>query len=122
MGNNNLYCLMTAGVSLTPRMADVLFDAACTMLREGRGRKAIRDPDMEGEIRTTFEERMLGWIGGVEFHATIETESGTGKVKYLVRSADVERRNELEWVAYSSTEELMADLNSPPSRRAPMSN
>lgn len=119
---NSVYCLMTSGVSLSPRMADVLFDTSCLMLKKGEGRKIVRDPEIEGEIRTLFAEQVLGSVGGVEFHATVETELGTGNVKYLVRPADAERRNKLEWVPFFSVEDLIEKLESPPSRMAPLFN
>lgn len=113
---------MASGVSLTPRMADILFDTACLMLKKGEGRKIVRDEELEGEIRTNFDERVLGAIGGVEFRATIETEMGTGSVKYLVRPIDAERRNELDWVPFFSIEDLVEELTAPPSRMAPAYN
>ena len=119
---NDIYCLMTSGVSLTSRMFDILFDTACLMLKKDEGRKIIKDPEIEGEVRTNFEEQLLGSVGGIEFHATIETEFGTGNVKYLVRQIDAERRNKLEWVPFFSIEDLIEELNSPPSRKTPILN
>ena len=112
---------MTSGVSLTPHQSDVLFDAACLMLKRGRERQNIKDPAVEGEVRTKFEEQALGGICGIEFHATVETDMGTGNVKYLVRPFDAKRR-ELEWTSFSSFEELEAELNAHPSRYAPAYN
>ena len=119
---DDIHCLMTAGVSLTRRACDALFDTACQIIKDGRKKQAVRDDGIEGEIRTEFEEQVLGSIGGVEFHATVETEMGTGKVKFLVRPADAKRRNELEWTTFPSMEALEAELNSPPSRRTPAYN
>jgi len=113
---------MTSRVSLTSRMADVLFDTACLMLKKGEGRKRIKDIEIEGEIRTDFTDRVLSSVGGVEFIATVETELGAGTVKYLVRPADVEKRNKLEWAPFFSIEDLMEELAAPPSRQTPMYN
>lgn len=114
---NDIHCLMVSGVSLSSLMADVLFDTACIMLKEGSSRKIIKDPDIEGEIRTHFDEQALGGIAGVEFRATVETSMGTGNVKYLVRPIDANRRNEYEWAPFFSVEEMLDELNAPPSRR-----
>ena len=119
---NDIHCLMTAGVSLSRRMADVLFDTACLMLKEGKERKNIKDPEIEGEVRTHFDQQVLGSISGVEFRATVETNLGTGDVKYLVRPVDAERRNKMEWVPFFSIKDLVEALNPPASRMAPMFN
>jgi hypothetical protein len=118
----DIYCLMTSGVSLSRRMADVLFDTACLMLKKGEERKRVNDVEIEGEVHTSFRDQQFGSIGGVEFHATIETEFGTGNVKYIVRQADAEMRNKLEWAPFFSIEDLMEEVESPPSRMAPMYN
>jgi hypothetical protein len=92
------------------------------MIQGGAERKIVKHPDIEGEIRTKFESQCLGSIAGIEFHATVETELGTGNVKYLIRPADAETRKKLEWAAFHSMDELMEELNSPPSRMVPMFN
>ena len=115
-----IYCLMTSRAALTPRIADILFDTACLMLKEKKERKTVRDEEaeIEGEVRTHFDERMLGSIGGVEFRATLETQAGTGDVKYLVRAVDAESRNKLEWAPVFCIEDVVP----PPSRMAPANN
>jgi hypothetical protein len=118
----DIYCLMTSGVSLSRRMADVLFDTACLMLRKSEERKLVKDVEIEGEIRTSFRDQRFGSIGGVEFYATIETEFGSGNVKYIVRRADADIRNKLEWAPFFSIEDLMNEMESPPSRMTPMYN
>ena len=119
---NNIYCLMVSGVSLSRRMADVLFDTACMMLKKGEGRKRIKDIEIEGEIHTGFQDHRLGSVSGTEFIATVETELGSGTVKYLVREIDAEHRNKGEWVPYFSVEDLMDEIASPPSRMNPACN
>ena len=113
---------MASGVSLSRRMADVLFDTACLMLKKGETRKRVMDVEIEGEIRTSFRDQRFGSIGGIEFHATVETEFGTGNVKYIVRQADADTRNKLEWAPFFSIEDLMDEMESPPSRMAPLCN
>jgi hypothetical protein len=92
------------------------------MLKESKGRKVIKDPEMEGEVRTSFVRKFLVSLSGVEFHATVETSFGTGHVKYLVNPIDAARRNELEWMPFFSVEDLMEEAPSTPSRWNPTSN
>jgi hypothetical protein len=119
---DNVYCLMVVQVGLTDFMADVLFDTACAMMRSGSRQKRINEDYIEGKITTEFKEQSLGSVSGTEFNADVETELGKGKVKFLVREADAEVRNKLTWQGFASVDEMMADINSPPSRRVPMNN
>lgn len=118
----DIHCLMVSGVSLTPLMAQILFDAVCLMLREGRGAKRIKDPEIEGEVRTEFEEGLLGTISGVRFTAIVETEMGKGRVNYLARPIDAASRNKYEWASFASIEDLIDFASHQPSRTAPMYN
>lgn len=95
---DKIHCLMTTSVALDSRMRDVLFDTACLMLKRGSSKKKFADPSIEGMITTAFEEKALGAIVGAEFHADVETDIGRGKVKFIVRPADADKRNELDWV------------------------
>ena len=111
---------MTSRAAITPRIADILFDTACLMLKEKKERKNVKDEEaeIEGEVRTQFDERMLGSIDGVEFRATLDTQDGTGDVKYLVRAIDAEKRNQMVWAPVFSIEDVVP----PPSRMTPTNN
>ncbi len=114
---DDIYCLMTNSISLTDRMRSILFDTACSMLGKGVEKRRIYDDEIEGVVSTSFESQTLTGISGIEFHARVETELGSGKVKYLVRQIDAKARSEGEWMGFSSVDDLMQEVNSPPSRR-----
>lgn len=119
---DKIYCLMTSSVSLSGRMADVLFDTACEMIKDDSRRKHFRDDDFEGLITTSFNSQLLSSISGTEFFAEVESELGKGKVKFLVREADAKIRNELAWVPFFFIEDIPVGLDESPSRRVPMYN
>lgn len=120
---DKIHCLMTSSVFLSSNMRNVLFDVACEMMGSNAGRKRFADGDFEGVVTTSFESKILSGISGVEFTAEVETELGKGKVKFLVRPADVKTRNELEWFPlFFNKEGVPVGLDESPSRRAPMCN
>lgn len=114
--SNKVYCLMVQSISLTNYERCLLFDIACEMARKGVNSKRIEDPEMEGVVKTDFEEKLIGGIGGVEFFAEVATELGEGKVKFLVRPADIEERNGYDWFPVTSISDLYPDH---PSHSAP---
>lgn len=119
---NDIFYLMASGLSLTRRMRDMLFETACVMLKHGTERVTVDDIEFDGEVRTTFMDKTLGSVGGVEFIASISTDHGTGKVKYLVRPTDADIQNEGEWVSHFSIQQMAMELDSPPSRKTPQYN
>lgn len=115
--SNKVYCLMVQSISLTSSERRLLFDIACEMVKKGINSKKIKDPEMDGIIKTNFEEKLVGAIGGVEFFAEVGTELGEGKVKFLVRPADIEERNKCDWFPVTSISDLYPDH---PSHSAPL--
>lgn len=119
---DKIYCLMTASVSLSDKMADVLFDTACSMIKGDARKKYFRDEGFEGVITTSFEVQSLSGISGTEFFAEVESELGKGKVKFLVREADAKIRNEMAWAPMFFVEDLPVGLGPSPGRQKPAYN
>lgn len=119
---DKIYCLMTASVSLTPTMADTLFDTACAMIKGDTRKKRFRVEGFEGVVTTQFESKSLHGVCGDEFFAEVESELGKGSIKFLVREADAKVRNELAWVPLSFMEDVPMGLDPTPSRQKPMYN
>lgn len=113
---------MTSSVSLSTKMSNILFDTACLMMRFDSRRKRFKDGAFEGIVTTSFHGQSLCGVSGTEFFAEVETELGKGKVKFLVREADARIRNKLEWTPFFSVEDMMEELNTPPSRQMPIYN
>lgn len=106
---NSVHCLMITSVSMTPSMADLLFDTACLMIRGNSRARKLSNLEMEGRLTTSFKEQSFAGISGIEFLAEVETELGKGKIKFLVRPMDSERRR-LDWSLFTSEEELASHL------------
>ena len=119
---DKIYCLMTSSVSLSARMADVLFDTACTMIGGDFRKRRFKDDEFEGLITTSFQCQSLSGISGTEFFAEVESELGKGKVKFLVRDADAKIRNKLAWTPFFFIEGMPVGLDQSPSRQVPMYN
>lgn len=119
---DKIYRLMTSSVSLSSRMADVLFDTACKMIKDDSRKKRFKDDGFEGLIATSFQSQSLSGVSGTEFFAEVESELGKGKVKFLVREADAKVRNELAWMPLFFIGDDPIGLDPSPSRRMPMYN
>ncbi len=111
---NKIHCMLTSSVALDSHRADVLFDTACLMIRDSVSRKLVRSEEIMGIITTSFIERTVGSIVGVEFNADVETELGSGKVRFLVRPSDVSKRNELVWVPAFTIEDILDQVMGSP--------
>lgn len=120
---DKIHCLMTASVRLSSNMRNVLFEVACEMVVSNAKRKRFYDDGFEGVVRTSFESKILSGVSGVEFYAEVETELGKGKVKFLVRTADIEVRNQLEWYPlFFIGEDVPVGFGESPSRHVPIYN
>lgn len=119
---NNIYCLMTSSVSLSAKMADMLFDVACQMIKDDSRKKQFRGDGFEGLVSTSFQSQSFSGVSGIEFFAEVESELGKGKTKFIVREADAKIRNELAWMPLFFIENIPIGLDYSPSRRMPMYN
>ena len=113
---------MSSPVSLSTRMADILFDTACRMIKDDSQKKRFKDDGFEGLISTSFKNQSLSGVSGTEFFAEVESELGKGKIKFLVREADAKTRNELKWAPFFFIEDVPVGLDPSPSRQKPMYN
>jgi hypothetical protein len=95
---------------LTDEMRDALFDVACLMIKFGSRKRRVKSDDMEGSVTSSYAERAFAGLSGVEFFAEVETNLGRGKIKFLVRPVDLEKRALLEWSSFSTIEELLDHL------------
>jgi hypothetical protein len=80
-------------------MMDDLFNTACAMVRKGSNKELVTGIGIDGRITTSFTTQSMGSISGIEFFAEVDTYFGRGKVKFLVREADLEAelRETMEW-------------------------
>ncbi len=80
---------MFAGRGLTDEMRSLLYTEAYALAKKFRRKKKVRHDRFEGTVRTEYKYGLLGEIGGIIFHAVVESDAGTTKVDFLVTSADL---------------------------------
>ena len=78
---------------LSSTLARILFDAAWDLYRTDTGSAKLDAPLVQGRIDNLRRDMMLGTVGGPAFEATIDTERGTGRVRFLIT------RHGLEYMA-----------------------
>lgn len=94
-----IYCMLNSSIPLTKGMSVELFQVARKMLKERSGREGFLTAEMGGVVTTSFKESAVGQISGVVFFAEIESDSGRGRVVYLVNPTDViDEKEGLEWI------------------------
>lgn len=97
-----IYCLMVGGAHLTDIMRTSLFRAARSLFQEQKQKARIRTDDLEGVVETEFKTTGLGDIGGVLFHAELDSALGRATVDYIVRTRDMEGfdPDDLAWQSF----------------------
>jgi hypothetical protein len=69
---------------LSSSLARILFDAAWNLYRTDAANTKISTPLVQGKIENLRRDMMLGTIGGPAFEATIDTERGSGTVRFII--------------------------------------
>lgn len=76
---------------------------------------------MEGSLRTSFQKKAFGVIGGTEFFGEVETDLGKGKVKFIVEPRDVPEKH-TRWTGHASAEDMLSDVSTPAGSHQPIYN
>ncbi len=84
------YCLMMNGRGLTDEIRTFLYRMACEMFKKGEERKAVKSPDCEALVRTSFSYAAMGSIYGTKFVADVESSNGKNHVEFIVHDRDLE--------------------------------
>lgn len=95
-----IHCLMVAGHGINDDIRDILFDIAQEIYQKDEFEHTIKSPWLEGKITTQYKQAMLGDLGGIIFHAHIESNHGETKVNYIVRPSDL-RSCDGTWVLFN---------------------
>lgn len=94
---SKIFCLMSSSNFMNPDNAELLLQLARRMHDKGVRSMRVQLSTMEGEITTTGNTYVIGDAGGMIFNAEVETEAGHAKVRYLVRTTDLEDDDEAVW-------------------------
>ncbi len=103
------FFVLRAEVCVTPSIAERLMLNACEMARQYKAARRVKTDEMDGRITTQFAHTCIGSVSGQLFEADVETERGSGKVRFIVKMdlADdaIRRRRPVRWVSQEGTED-----------------
>lgn len=94
-----LISVLFSSQPLTPALAMCLHEAALDLYRSGRGAGQVGGDLLTGTVRNMQKDVVMGTISGPAFEAEIETERGSGVVRFLLT------RQGLELMAHAAASE-----------------
>ncbi len=93
-----IFCLVSSGLPLSDEMCDLLHASARTMVHKDQPKLRIRGSNFEGLVISTGQNASLGTVAGAVFEATLESNVFVTKVKFIVRTADLEGLEQGQWL------------------------
>lgn len=75
---------------LSAPLARILFDTAWDLYRHDKGSSKLEAPLVQGRLENLRKDLLLGTVGGPAFEATIDTERGTGTVRFIITRQGLE--------------------------------
>ncbi|HVI73411.1 MAG TPA: hypothetical protein VM683_00375 [Anaeromyxobacteraceae bacterium] len=85
-----LISVLLSTIPLTPALAGTLHQAALQLLRRNAGMTPVAGDLVQGRVVNLKKDMLLGTIGGPAFEAELETERGSGKVRFLLTREGLE--------------------------------
>ena len=85
-----LISVLFSSQPLTPSLAMTLHQAAYDLYRRDDAVGQILGDLISGKVRNLRQDVLLGTIGGPAFEAEIETERGSGRVRFLLTRQGLE--------------------------------
>jgi hypothetical protein len=101
-----LISVLLSTIPLTPALAGTLHQAAVDLLRRNAGVIPVAGDLVQGRVVNLKKDMLLGTIGGPAFEAELDTERGSGKVRFLLTREGLEGE-QLESPAASSRRPLL---------------
>ena len=85
-----LISVLLSTIPLTPALAGTLHQAALELLRRNAGVTPVAGDLVQGRVVNLKKDMLLGTIGGPAFEAELDTERGSGKVRFLLTREGLE--------------------------------
>lgn len=85
-----LISVLFSSQQLTPALAMTLHQAAFDLYERGGASAPVAGDLISGTVRNLRKDVLLGTIGGPAFEAEIETERGSGMVRFLLTRQGLE--------------------------------
>jgi hypothetical protein len=90
-------CLTFDGPPLSVVTKEQLLSIARMMAQQEQTKRRFRSDDLQGEMRTDYASRHLGFITGVLFEAEVTHEGGDTSVHFLATAAELKEPLEGIW-------------------------
>jgi hypothetical protein len=91
-----LISVLFSSLPLTPALAATLHQTAYDLYRRDAGAMPVAGDLVSGRVRNLRKEMLLGTIGGPAFEAELETERGSGTVRFLLTRQGIDLMNEIQ--------------------------
>jgi hypothetical protein len=85
-----LISVLFSSIPLTSALAALLYQAAFELHSGGGAVTPVAGDVVTGRVRSLGKDMLLGTIGGPAFEAELETERGSGKVRFLLTREGLE--------------------------------
>ena len=85
-----LISVLFSSQPLTPALAMTLHQAAYALYRRGDGEQPVAGDLLTGRVRNLRKNVQMGGLTGPAFEADIETERGSGTVRFLLTRQGLE--------------------------------
>lgn len=85
-----LISVLFSSQPLTPALAMTLHQAAYELYRRGEGEQPVAGDLLTGRVRNLRKDVQVGSLTGPAFEADIETERGSGTVRFLLTRQGLE--------------------------------
>ncbi len=85
-----LISVLFSSQPLTPALAMTLHQAALDLYRSGKAMGEVGGDLLTGKVRNLQQDVVMGSISGPAFEAEIETERGSGVVRFLLTRQGLE--------------------------------
>jgi hypothetical protein len=79
-----LISILFSSISLGPSLAATLHQTALDLYRQDRAVGQVSGDTLSGQVVNLKRSMLIGTIGGPAFEAKLETERGSGTVRYLL--------------------------------------
>ncbi|MCI0570735.1 MAG: hypothetical protein L0Y66_08290 [Myxococcaceae bacterium] len=85
-----LISVLFSSQPLTPSLAMTLHQAAYDLYRRDQGAGQVLGDLVSGTVRNLRKDVLMGTIGGPAFEAEVETERGSGTVRFILTRQGLE--------------------------------
>ncbi|MBJ6759967.1 hypothetical protein JGU66_04275 [Myxococcaceae bacterium JPH2] len=91
-----LISVLFSSQPLTPALAMTLHEAAYELHQRGEGSREVSGDLLSGRVRNLRKDVSLGGVAGPAFEAEIETERGSGMVRFVLTQQGLELMRQSE--------------------------